>query len=100
MLLLVHNVAYLFDRTAAYRPWLNLIGIDIRRLGADDFVSHPVFLESVTDLVLGLHPQEIVSRNQKNIVTANPAVIAEITAIAARISSTGATDRYILCALP
>ncbi|KAF9263665.1 hypothetical protein L218DRAFT_327709 [Marasmius fiardii PR-910] len=35
--LLVCNIAYLFDRTPFYRPWLAWIGIDIRRLGIDDF---------------------------------------------------------------
>ncbi|KAF9482027.1 hypothetical protein BDN70DRAFT_802327 [Pholiota conissans] len=35
--LLVWNVAYLFDRTTAYRPWLNWVGVDIRRLGLEDF---------------------------------------------------------------
>ncbi|KIK65606.1 hypothetical protein GYMLUDRAFT_159297 [Collybiopsis luxurians FD-317 M1] len=36
--LLVCNIAYLFDRTAFYRPWLSWIGVDLRRLGLDDFV--------------------------------------------------------------
>lgn len=38
------NVAYLFERTPFYRPWLAWIGVDLRRLNADDFVSiisHP-----------------------------------------------------------
>ncbi|ESK93715.1 cyclin-dependent protein kinase inhibitor [Moniliophthora roreri MCA 2997] len=35
--LLVCNIAYLFDRTPFYRPWLRWIGVDIRRLGIDDF---------------------------------------------------------------
>lgn len=33
------NVAYLFERTPFYRPWLAWIGVDLRRLNADDFVS-------------------------------------------------------------
>ncbi|KAF9534972.1 cyclin-dependent protein kinase inhibitor [Crepidotus variabilis] len=37
--LLVWNMAYLFDRTPSYRPWLHWIGIDIRRLGMEDFVT-------------------------------------------------------------
>jgi peroxin-12 len=37
--LMTWNVAYLFDRTPHYRPWLAWIGVDLRRLGADDFVS-------------------------------------------------------------
>ena len=36
--LLVCNIAYLFDRTPLYRPWLSWIGVDLRRLGLDDFV--------------------------------------------------------------
>lgn len=38
--LLVSNVAYLFDRTPYYRPWLAWIGVDLRRLGMEDFVGH------------------------------------------------------------
>ena len=34
-----YNVAYLFDRTPFYRPWLAWMNIDLRRLGADDYVS-------------------------------------------------------------
>jgi len=34
--LMFYNVAYLFDRTAFYRPWLSWIGVDFRRLGLDD----------------------------------------------------------------
>ncbi|KAG1715968.1 hypothetical protein ID866_1192 [Astraeus odoratus] len=37
--LLAYNVAYLFERTPFYRPWLAWIGVDLRRLGAQDFVS-------------------------------------------------------------
>ncbi|KAJ7162538.1 cyclin-dependent protein kinase inhibitor [Mycena crocata] len=35
--LLICNIAYLFDQTPFYRPWLSWIGIDLRRLGVDDF---------------------------------------------------------------
>ncbi|KAI0310671.1 Pex12 amino terminal region-domain-containing protein [Amylostereum chailletii] len=35
--LLAHNVAYLFDKTPFYRPWLSWIGVDLRRLGIDDY---------------------------------------------------------------
>ncbi|OBZ76114.1 Peroxisome assembly protein 12 [Grifola frondosa] len=34
--LLVCNVAYLFERTPFYRPWLSWVGVDVRRLGMDD----------------------------------------------------------------
>ena len=30
--LLVYNVAYLFERTAYYRPWLSWVGVDLRRV--------------------------------------------------------------------
>ncbi|KAF9224312.1 hypothetical protein BS17DRAFT_779627 [Gyrodon lividus] len=36
--LLAYNTAYLFERTPFYRPWLAWIGVDLRRLGADDFL--------------------------------------------------------------
>ncbi|KAF8165070.1 cyclin-dependent protein kinase inhibitor [Crassisporium funariophilum] len=35
--LLLWNIAYLFDRTPSYRPWLSWISVDIRRLGMEDF---------------------------------------------------------------
>ncbi|KDQ64948.1 hypothetical protein JAAARDRAFT_167744 [Jaapia argillacea MUCL 33604] len=35
--LLAFNVGYLFDQTPFYRPWLSLIGVDLRRLGLDDY---------------------------------------------------------------
>ncbi|KAJ4472187.1 cyclin-dependent protein kinase inhibitor [Lentinula aciculospora] len=35
--LLVCNIAYLFDQTPFYRPWLSWIGVDLRRLGVEDF---------------------------------------------------------------
>ncbi|KDR83451.1 hypothetical protein GALMADRAFT_274898 [Galerina marginata CBS 339.88] len=35
--LLLWNIAYLFDRTPSYRPWLSWAGVDIRRLGIEDF---------------------------------------------------------------
>ncbi|KAH7916817.1 cyclin-dependent protein kinase inhibitor [Hygrophoropsis aurantiaca] len=35
--LLAHNVAYLFDRSPFYRPWLAWTGVDLRRLSMDDF---------------------------------------------------------------
>lgn len=43
--LLSYNVAYLFDRTPYWRPWLQAMRVDIRRVGAEDYVSVP-FLRS------------------------------------------------------
>ncbi|KIY45911.1 hypothetical protein FISHEDRAFT_76145 [Fistulina hepatica ATCC 64428] len=37
--LLISNISYLFGETPFYRPWLAWIGLDIRRLGIEDFVS-------------------------------------------------------------
>lgn len=42
MWLLVSNIAYLFEQTPFYRPWLSWIGVDLRRLGVDDFVRNPL----------------------------------------------------------
>ncbi|KAI0638270.1 cyclin-dependent protein kinase inhibitor [Trametes polyzona] len=36
--LLLYNVAYLFERTPYYRPWLSWVGVDLRRVSADDMV--------------------------------------------------------------
>ena len=36
--LLVYNIAYLFERTTYYRPWLSWVGVDLRRLSVDDMV--------------------------------------------------------------
>ncbi|CDO68720.1 hypothetical protein BN946_scf184652.g47 [Trametes cinnabarina] len=36
MWLLIYNVAYLFERTPYYRPWLSWVGVDLRRVSADD----------------------------------------------------------------
>lgn len=36
--ILICNMAYLFEKTPYYRPWLRWAGIDIRRLTADDYV--------------------------------------------------------------
>ena len=37
--LFIANVSYLFDKSSYYRPWLSWIGVDLRRLGADDLVG-------------------------------------------------------------
>ncbi|OCB90859.1 cyclin-dependent protein kinase inhibitor [Sanghuangporus baumii] len=34
--LMCYNIAYLFDRTPFYRPWLSWMGVDLRRLGPED----------------------------------------------------------------
>ncbi|PFH52605.1 hypothetical protein AMATHDRAFT_56666, partial [Amanita thiersii Skay4041] len=35
--LLLWNVGYLFEQTPFYRPWLSWVGVELRRLGIDDF---------------------------------------------------------------
>ncbi|CAK5276058.1 unnamed protein product [Mycena citricolor] len=35
--LLVWNLRYLFSKTPFYRPWLSWVGVELRRLGAEDF---------------------------------------------------------------
>lgn len=37
--LLAYNIAYLFDKTPYYRPWLHWLGIDLRRMSEHDYVS-------------------------------------------------------------
>jgi len=37
--LLLWNIAYLFDKKPTYRPWLSWIGVDVRRLGIEDYVG-------------------------------------------------------------
>ena len=37
--LLGYNVAYLFDKTPYYRPWLHWLGVDLRRMSDQDYVS-------------------------------------------------------------
>ena len=37
--LMAYNVAYAFERTPFYRPWLSWVGVDLRRLGVEDLVS-------------------------------------------------------------
>ncbi|KZV72091.1 hypothetical protein PENSPDRAFT_650017 [Peniophora sp. CONT] len=35
--LLAYNIAYLFDKTPFYRPWLAWVGVDLRRLSIGDY---------------------------------------------------------------
>ncbi|KAI0832509.1 cyclin-dependent protein kinase inhibitor [Trametes gibbosa] len=37
--LLLYNIAYLFERTPHYRPWLAWVGVDLRRVSGEDLVS-------------------------------------------------------------
>jgi peroxin-12 len=48
VLLLGYNMAFLFEKTAHYRPWLAWMGLDLRRLGPHDYVCSPVLLNAQT----------------------------------------------------
>lgn len=37
--LLSYNVRYIFDQTPYWRPWLSWMGVEVRRMSADDYVS-------------------------------------------------------------
>ncbi|RGB24089.1 Pex12 amino terminal region-domain-containing protein [Rhizophagus diaphanus] len=37
--ILLYNVLYLYDKTRCYTPWLSLMGIEVRRMSAQDYVS-------------------------------------------------------------
>lgn len=36
---LAYNVAYLFGKTRYYTPWLHLLGLEVKRMSMDDYVS-------------------------------------------------------------
>ncbi|PWN45466.1 hypothetical protein IE81DRAFT_191738 [Ceraceosorus guamensis] len=42
--LLSYNVAYLFDRTPYWRPWLQAMRVDVRRVSAEDYPASPPLL--------------------------------------------------------
>lgn len=52
--LLCYNVAYLFDRSAFYRPWLAWIGVDLRRLGPEDFRRTQVIPQQIETTPLSM----------------------------------------------
>jgi peroxin-12 len=37
--IMAYYIAYAFDRTAFYRPWLSWVGVDLRRMSVEDLVS-------------------------------------------------------------
>ncbi|KAI0750892.1 cyclin-dependent protein kinase inhibitor [Daedaleopsis nitida] len=43
--LLICNIAYLFERTPYYRPWLSWVGVDLRRVSADDLRAAQVAIQ-------------------------------------------------------
>jgi len=64
--LLVCNIAYLFDRTPFYRPWLSWIGVDLRRLGLDDFRAASLGASAKTSRAL---PKGLIERIRRLIST-------------------------------
>lgn len=34
-----YNIGYLFGKTKYYTPWLHLLGIEVKRMSMDDYVS-------------------------------------------------------------
>ena len=38
LLLLVYNLRYLFGRSPYWRPWFRILGIEVRRMGQEDYV--------------------------------------------------------------
>lgn len=51
--LLAYNVAYLFERSPFYRPWLAWIGVNLRRLGPEDFLVESRKQEALDNMQSG-----------------------------------------------
>ncbi|EMD40663.1 hypothetical protein CERSUDRAFT_45034 [Gelatoporia subvermispora B] len=72
--LLMWNLRYLFEQTPFYRPWLALIGVDIRRLTMDDTVrQRPLFPPN--------HPSTLkkdgLLANLRRLITASPRLLLD-----------------------
>ncbi|KAH8118535.1 cyclin-dependent protein kinase inhibitor [Phellopilus nigrolimitatus] len=64
--LMCYNLAYLFDRTAFYRPWLSWIGVDLRRLGPEDTASGlPAHSNDVSDPVIHTARPKLILRSPR-----------------------------------
>ena len=46
--ILAHYIGYLYNKTPFYSPWLRLIGIEIKRMSAADYVSY----STISDVML------------------------------------------------
>lgn len=57
---MAYNVAYAFERTPFYRPWLSWIGVDVRRLGIEDLVS------AIAHLLWRVHLTRLCSERQRH----------------------------------
>ena len=102
--MLVYNVAYLFERTPYYRPWLSWVGVDLRRVSADDLVRFAVeFLKVYLTMRPargpGYSPETFRSKATGR-TRAPHATTAEVTAIAARLAEGALTHSDILHQIP
>lgn len=63
--ILLYNIAYLFEKTPYYRPWLHWLGIDIRRLTERDYRAGNAAQEALrkspfaVDPVTGARPSKL-----------------------------------------
>ncbi|KDQ14758.1 hypothetical protein BOTBODRAFT_109632 [Botryobasidium botryosum FD-172 SS1] len=65
--LLAYNVAYLFDKTNFYRPWLSWIEVDLRRLGPEDYVQP---LKATQTLLALLKTRGIIAFTRRALLSA------------------------------
>lgn len=65
MWLAYYNVAYLFDHSPFYRPWLAWMNIDLRRLGEDDYVGVGISISSNTTEAFPQRQAHLQSRNRR-----------------------------------
>lgn len=103
--LLMWNIAYLFDKTSAYRPWLNWLDLDIRRLGVEDIVSveRVEFRSSFHRMNTAIRQSSCATEGASQIsklVDTSTAFNSKFPAASARLVATAPSDSYILCKVP
>lgn len=54
--ILFYNIAYLFEKTPYYRPWLHWLGIDVRRMTERDYRAGRAAQESLRQSTFGPDP--------------------------------------------
>ena len=99
--LMAYNVAYAFERTPFYRPWLSWVGVDLRRLGVEDLVSMRAHFEHVSTysgLVASSSScddqgKAIGERRQTDIRSASPPF--SFTSTASRFAQVAASNGHI-----
>ncbi|PPR02469.1 hypothetical protein CVT24_002018 [Panaeolus cyanescens] len=70
--LLLWNVGYLFEKTPNYRPWLNWVGVDIRRLGIEDFRAANAIQQSRV-----MSPPRSLSERLKKLLKSSPRILLD-----------------------